>query len=79
MLEVEIQVKGHINEDWSMRFGGLAVTHKTDGNTTLYGPIRDQPELRGVLCLLADLGLDLISVKTKSRSTTGMSLEEVVY
>ena len=73
MLEVEIQVKGHINTDWSNRFFSLAVTRQEDGNTTFSGPMRDQPELRGVLSLLGNLGLDLISVNTKSKSTTHMS------
>ena len=66
MLEVEIKVRGHINKDWSNRFGGLVIKHKIDGNTTLSGSVQDQPELRGVLSLLADLGLDLISVETRT-------------
>ena len=73
MLQVEIQVKGYINKDWSNWFGGLAVKHKKDGNTTFSGTVRDQPELRGVLSSLSNLGLDLISVETKSENTTRMS------
>jgi len=72
MLEVEIQVKGHVNKDWSNRFGCLAVTHEKDGTTIFSGPIRDQSELRGVLSALANLGLDLISVNTESESCTCM-------
>ena len=72
MLEVEIQVKGHVNKDWSNKFGCLAVRHKEEGNTTFSGLIRDQSELRGVLSALADLGLDLISVNTESESCTCM-------
>ena len=72
MLEVEIQVREHINKDWSNRFGDLSVTHKQDGNTTLSGFVRDQPELRSVLSSLADLGLDLISVKTKTKSNASI-------
>ena len=68
MLEVEIQVKGYINKDWSSGFGCLSITHEKDGNTTVSGPIRDQSELRGVLSSLADLGLDLISVNTEFES-----------
>ena len=75
MLEVEIHVKGHINQDWSNRFGGLNVKHNKYGDTTLTGPVRDQPELRGVLSSLADLGLDLISIATRTESTTSMSRE----
>ena len=76
MLEVEIQVRGHINKDWSNSFGYLAVTHGNDGNTTFSGSIRDQSALRGVLSFLADLGLDLISVDTKYEITSGISRKE---
>ena len=72
MLEVKIQVKGHINKDWSNQFGGLVIKHKEDGNTTVNGLVRDQPELRGVLSSLADLGLDLISVNTKIKGNTSI-------
>jgi hypothetical protein len=65
MLEVEIRVRGHINKDWSNRFGGLAIAHMKDGDTVISGPVRDQSELRGLLSSLADLGLELISVTTK--------------
>ncbi|HEY95742.1 MAG TPA: hypothetical protein G4O15_12485 [Dehalococcoidia bacterium] len=72
MLEVEIRVMGHVNRDWSNMFGDLAITHKMDGSTTLSGSVRDQSELRGVLSALADLGLDLISVNTKTKSNANI-------
>jgi hypothetical protein len=65
MLEIEIRVRGHINKDWSNRFGGLAIAHMKDSDTVFSGPVRDQSELRGLLSSLADLGLELISVTTK--------------
>ena len=75
MLEVEIRVQGYINKDWSNRFGGLTVKHNKDGDTTLTGPVRDQPELRGLLSSLADLGLDLISVNTKNEGNKNILCE----
>ena len=65
-LEVEIRVKGYLNPDWSSRFHSLAISHAPNGCTVLNGRIRDQPELRGLLAWLADLGLDLVSVATKA-------------
>ncbi len=79
MLEVKIQVKGHINKDWSSRFGCLAVSHEKDGNTTFSGLLRDQSELRGVLSSLSDLGLDLIFVNTTSENTKPCLEKEVIY
>lgn len=66
MQIVEIQVKGQIDSSWSDWFGGLSINHTPRGETVLAGPIRDQAELRGILFRLADLGLELISLKTKT-------------
>ena len=65
-LEVEIQVKGYLNPDWSSRFHNLAISQAPNGCTVLNGHLRDQPELRGLLVWLADLGLDLVSVVTEA-------------
>jgi len=67
MQHVEIQVKGHLDRDWSDRLGGLDITHTLDGNTMLSGSLRDQAELQGILSYLANLSLELISVNTLSR------------
>ena len=64
MQRVEIRVKGHIDRGWADRFGGLTVNHTPRGETALTGDIRDQAELRGVICRLADLGLELTSFNT---------------
>ena len=65
MIQVEIMIKGQLDEDWSEWFGSFEITH-TAGRSTLAGSIRDQAELRGMLSRLADLGLELISVNTLS-------------
>jgi hypothetical protein len=67
MQQVEIRIKGQLDKTWVNRLYGLQVTHTSDGNTVLSGPVRDQAELRGILSRLADLGLELISVTTLSR------------
>ncbi len=66
VLDIEIRVRGHIDADWSNRFSGLAINHTEEGDTILSGPIRDQPELRGLLSWLADLGFELVSVATEA-------------
>lgn len=64
MQHVEIHVKGQIDRDWSDWMGGLAVTHTSEGETVLTGPVRDQAALYGLLSKISDLGLQLNSVTT---------------
>ena len=68
MQQIEIRIKGQIDQDWSDWCGGLTITHNEQGETVLSGSIRDQATLRGLLDRLADLGLQLISV-----SSTGVN------
>ena len=66
MQRVEIRVKGKIDRGWSDWFDNFTITHSSDGDSILTGPVRDQSELRGILSKLADLGLELISVTTNT-------------
>jgi len=66
ILGVEVRVKGHLDTDWSRRYDSLVIVHAANGDTVLTGHIRDQPELRGLLTWLADLGLELVSVATEA-------------
>ena len=62
MQQIEIRIKGQIDENWSDWMGGLAITHTGQGETVLTGSVRDQAALYGLLSLLSDLGLQLNSV-----------------
>jgi hypothetical protein len=64
MQQVEIRVKGQIDQNWSNWCGGLTISHTEQGETVLSGSVRDQAALRGLLDRLADLGLQLISVSS---------------
>jgi hypothetical protein len=68
-----IQVQGHVGEDWTDWFDGLAVTvDKQNGSpsiTTLTGTIVDQAALQGLLSKLYNIGLPLISVKLIKTAT----------
>jgi hypothetical protein len=57
-----IRVEGHLDDHWSDRLGGLALTRDVDGTTTLTGPLADQAQLHGVLAGLRDIGATLLSV-----------------
>jgi len=65
MHTVEIRVKESIDEDWSAWFAGLSLTRTGDGETVLSGAVVDQAALYGVLTMLRDLGLHLISVTSQ--------------
>ena len=64
MEQVEIRVRGQLDQDWSDWLGGLTLTPTENGETLLAGVVRDQAALRGVLDRLAGLGLDLVSLST---------------
>ena len=83
MPEVEICIKGHVDEGWSDWLGGLALTHTPDGNSILTGHLRDQAALYGLLSQLPKLGLHLISVSTISGDIfepviTGLGSRDIV-
>jgi hypothetical protein len=74
MQEVEIRVKGRINQNWIDWFDRLTITYSKGGLSLLTGPVRDQAELRGILGQLADLGFELISVTTNPRGRNKYSI-----
>jgi hypothetical protein len=62
MQQVEIRVKGQIDQCWSEWLDGLAITHTTEGETVLVGSVVDQAALYGLIARLRDLGLPLVSL-----------------
>ena len=58
----EIRLKGHLNDRWADRFDGLTITLEENGDTLLTGPVIDQAALHGLLKIVRDLGLPLVSV-----------------
>ena len=50
------------NEHWSAWFAGLKIAHTDQDETVLSGAVVDQAALYGVLSMLRDLGLPLLSV-----------------
>jgi hypothetical protein len=62
MLQVEIKVKGQIDDAWSDWFDGMTITHADEGMAILRGSVTDEAALYGLLAKMRDLGLRLISV-----------------
>jgi hypothetical protein len=64
MQQVEIRVKGRINEEWSEWLGGLTISHSGPDGTVLTGRVQDQAALYGIISRLRDLGLELSAVSS---------------
>jgi hypothetical protein len=62
MQNVEIRVKGRIDERWSDWFGDLEIAYTDQDETILTGDVADQAALYGLIAKLRDLGLPLLSV-----------------
>ncbi len=62
MQQVEIRVKGQIDERWSEWLDGLTIQYVEPDETVLTGPVEDQAALYGLIAKLRDLGLPLSAV-----------------
>ena len=68
----QIRIKGFLRPEWSEWFEGMTITHDSNGDTILSGPMRDQAALHGLLTRVQDLGLTLVSVnQSKSAPKSG--------
>ena len=62
----QILIKGFLDESWSERLNGLTIVNMNSETgvpiTKLYGQVRDQAELLGVLNSIYEMHLPLISI-----------------
>ncbi len=58
--EYRITLEGELSDRAGRAFDGMTLTRE-DGTTVLFGRMRDQAELQGVLQRVSDLGLTLLS------------------
>lgn len=57
-----IEVRGHLDFNWSDWFDGVTLTHQPSGYMVMTGYFVDQAALYGLLNKVRDLGLQLVSV-----------------
>ena len=62
MQQVEIRVKGCLEDHWSEWFQGFELKLSRKGETTMVGEVKDQADLYGLIAKLRDLGLMLMAV-----------------
>ena len=65
MQQVEIRVKGHLDQSWSEWLDCLVILYPSRNETVLAGPVTDQAALYGLMAKLRDLGVKLISVNSR--------------
>lgn len=61
--KTQIKIKGHLDKKWEEWFEGINISYEGE-NTILLGYFDDQAKLHGILNLIRDLNLKLISVTT---------------
>jgi hypothetical protein len=66
MLEIEIIIKGWLDQEWCEWLGGLKMAHFEPDQTLLNGVLPDQAAVYGIIARLRDLGLQLSSVKIRA-------------
>jgi len=59
----EIELKGHLDSKWAEWFYDMTIIHKSDGATTLRGPLPDQTVLHSILLKIRDMNLTIINVR----------------
>lgn len=65
MQQVEVCVKGHLDQSWNKWLDGLTFTYTEQGETILTGEVKDQAALYGLIAKLRDLGVMLIAVNVR--------------
>ena len=59
---IKIKIKGHLDSSWKDWFDGLEIIKKDD-HTILWGDVKDEAYIYGVLNKIRDLNLNLLSVE----------------
>lgn len=65
MKQIEMRVKGYIDEQWSEWFGGLTISYSSADETVISGVVPDEAALYGIISRLRDLGLKLTSLSSE--------------
>jgi hypothetical protein len=58
----QIRIKGHLDPQWGDWFENATIVLTEDGDTLLTCPVVDQAALHGLLKIVRDLGMPLLSV-----------------
>jgi hypothetical protein len=56
-----IKIQGHLDKEWKNSFEGMKISYEGD-STILIGNLKDEAHMHGVLNIIRDLNLKLISI-----------------
>jgi hypothetical protein len=59
--KTKITIQGHLDKKWKNSFESMKISYEGD-NTILTGNLKDEAHMHGVLNIIRDLNLKLISV-----------------
>jgi hypothetical protein len=69
-MHVSIRIKGHLDPSWQDYLEGLEIVQEADGASRLCGMLQDQSALYGVLNMLSQLSLTLLSLESSEKTQT---------
>lgn len=58
-----IKIQGHLDKEWKNSFEGMKISYERD-STILTGNLKDEAQMHGVLNIIRDLNLKLISINS---------------
>ncbi len=64
----EIRIQGHLDRRWERYFQGMRIELLDNGETRLWGEVKDQAALHSLLTRIRDLGLTLLLVYRDSHT-----------
>ena len=59
--KTKITIQSHLDKKWKNSFEGMNISYEGD-NTILTGNIKDEAHLHGILNIIRDLNIKLISI-----------------
>ena len=59
--KTKIIIQGHLDKKWKNSFEGMKISYEED-NTILTGNLKDEAHMHGVLNIIRDLNIKLLSV-----------------
>ena len=67
-MHISMRIKGHLDPSWQDYLEGLEIMQEADGTTRLSGVLQDQSALYGVLTMMSQLNLTLLSLERSERA-----------
>jgi hypothetical protein len=61
--KTKITIQGHLDKKWKNSFEGMEISYEGD-NTILVGNLKDEAHMHGVINIIRDLNLKLISINS---------------